>query len=110
MWQNVWPGIPVQDTPIGSITNGVHVPSWVSRDMVGLFERYLGPRWKDDVSENALWSFVHRIPDEEFGGRMNGGGSGLSHLPVSGSILNLNLEERCAMKLPSVGSFSTPMH
>ena len=65
MWQNVWPGIPVQDTPIGAITNGVHVPSWVSRDMVGLFERYLGPRWKDDVSESALWSFVHRIPDEE---------------------------------------------
>ncbi len=65
MWQNVWPGIPVADTPIGSITNGVHVPSWVSRDMAGLFERYLGPRWKDDMNENALWSFVHRIPDEE---------------------------------------------
>ena len=43
MWQNVWPGIPVQDTPIGSITNGVHVQSWVSRDMVGLFERYSVP-------------------------------------------------------------------
>ena len=65
MWQNVWPGIPVSDTPIGSITNGVHVPSWVSRDIAGLFERYLGPRWKEDMNENALWSFVHRIPDEE---------------------------------------------
>ena len=65
MWQNVWPGIPENDTPIGSITNGVHIPSWVSRDMVGLFERYLGPRWKEDVTESALWSFVHRIPDEE---------------------------------------------
>ena len=65
MWQNVWPGIPVRDTPIGSITNGVHVPSWVSRDIGGLFERYLGPRWKEDMNETALWSFVHRIPDEE---------------------------------------------
>jgi starch phosphorylase len=65
MWQNVWPGIPVCDTPIGSITNGVHTPSWVSRDMAGLFERYLGPRWKDDMDESALWSLVHRIPDEE---------------------------------------------
>ncbi|HTX19856.1 MAG TPA: alpha-glucan family phosphorylase [Bacteroidota bacterium] len=65
MWQNVWPGIPLSDTPIGSITNGVHAPSWVSRDMAGLFERYLGPRWREDMNENALWSFVHRIPDEE---------------------------------------------
>ncbi len=65
MWQNVWPGIPASDTPIGSITNGVHTPSWVSRDMAGLFERYLGPRWKDDMDESALWSLVHRIPDEE---------------------------------------------
>lgn len=65
MWQNVWPGIPVHDTPIASVTNGVHAPSWVSRDMAGLFERYLGPRWKDDIDEYALWSFVHRIPDEE---------------------------------------------
>jgi starch phosphorylase len=65
MWQNVWPGIPASDTPIGSITNGVHAPSWVSRDMAGLFERYLGPHWKDEMDEIALWSLVHRIPDEE---------------------------------------------
>ena len=65
IWQNVWPGIPASDTPIGSITNGVHTPSWVSRDMAHLFERYLGPRWKDDMDESALWSLVHRIPDEE---------------------------------------------
>lgn len=65
MWQSVWPGIPASDTPVTSITNGVHAPSWVSRELAGLFERYLGPRWKEDMDENALWSLVHRIPDEE---------------------------------------------
>jgi len=65
MWQNVWPGLPVQDTPITHITNGVHAPSWVSRDMVGLFDRYLGPRWRDDPGDPALWNRAHQIPDAE---------------------------------------------
>jgi glycogen phosphorylase len=65
MWQNIWPGVPVQDTPITSITNGVHAPSWISGDMAGLFDRYLGPRWRQDPGDAALWQRVHKIPDEE---------------------------------------------
>ena len=65
MWQNVWPGVPLQDTPITAITNGVHAPSWVSRDMDSLFDRYLGPRWRDDPGDPVLWNRVHQIPDEE---------------------------------------------
>jgi len=65
MWRNVWPGLPLEDVPIGSITNGVHAPSWVSRDMAGLFTRYLGPRWREDPADYALWSRIHQIPDEE---------------------------------------------
>jgi len=65
MWQNVWPGVPVEDLPIAAITNGVHAPSWVSRDMVGLFDRYLGPRWREDPGDPVLWNRVHQIPDEE---------------------------------------------
>jgi starch phosphorylase len=65
MWKNVWPGVPVDETPIGAITNGVHAPSWISRDMAGLFERYLGPGWREDPGQHGLWSRVHHIPDEE---------------------------------------------
>jgi starch phosphorylase len=65
MWQNVWPGITLEEVPIRSITNGVHAPTWVSRDMAGLFTRYLGPRWREDPSDYALWSRIHHIPDEE---------------------------------------------
>jgi starch phosphorylase len=66
MWKNVWPGIPVQDIPIFSITNGVHAPSWISRDMAGLYDRYLGPGWRDDAEQQyVLWGRVHHIPDEE---------------------------------------------
>jgi starch phosphorylase len=66
MWKNVWPGIPVHDIPIISITNGVHAPSWISRDMAGLFDRYLGPGWREDAEQQyELWGRVHHIPDEE---------------------------------------------
>jgi len=65
MWNDVWPNIPRNDVPIGSITNGVHGPSWISREMAWLLDRYLGPRWEDDGGDSALWSRVHHIPDEE---------------------------------------------
>ena len=65
MWQSVWPGLPSNEIPIISITNGVHAPSWISRDMAGLYDRYLGPKWREDPGEYALWSRVHHIPDEE---------------------------------------------
>lgn len=65
MWQGIWPGIPVEDVPITSVTNGVHAPSWISRDMAGLFDRYIGPRWRTDPGDYAQWGRVHQIPDEE---------------------------------------------
>ncbi|MGB2869238.1 MAG: alpha-glucan family phosphorylase [Bacteroidota bacterium] len=65
MWKNIWPGVPVDSVPISSITNGVHAPSWISREMAGVFDRYLGPRWREDAGDSALWSRIHHISDEE---------------------------------------------
>ena len=65
LWRNIWPHVPHQDIPIISITNGVHGASWISREMAGLYDRYLGPRWRDDGGDFALWSRAYHIPDEE---------------------------------------------
>jgi len=65
MWQSVWPGIPDDEIPIGSITNGVHQASFISRDMANLFDRYLGPRWRETPGDARLWSRVDRIPSAE---------------------------------------------
>ncbi len=65
MWQNIWTGVPLSNVPITSVTNGVHAPSWISREMAGLYDRYLGPRWREDAGDGGLWSRVHHIPDEE---------------------------------------------
>ena len=42
MWKNIWPELPDAEVPITSITNGVHTQSWVSPDMIQLYDRYLG--------------------------------------------------------------------
>lgn len=65
MWRSLWPGFPADEIPISHITNGVHVASWVSQDMVDLFERYLGPRWRNEPACLEVWERVKEIPDEE---------------------------------------------
>jgi len=65
MWQDVYPGVPLEEVPIDGITNGTHTFSWVSREMATLFDRYLGPRWREDPADAALWARARQIPDEE---------------------------------------------
>jgi len=65
MWTGLWPELPTEELPIGSVTNGIHIKSMVSRDMVALYDRYLGPRWREYAPNNSVWSRVDQIPDEE---------------------------------------------
>ncbi|HTU02341.1 MAG TPA: alpha-glucan family phosphorylase, partial [Candidatus Sulfotelmatobacter sp.] len=65
MWGRLWPDVPVDDLPIGAITNGVHVRGWLSQDMAGLFDAYLGPRWVSHPADHSVWERVDNIPDAE---------------------------------------------
>ena len=65
MWKNLWPGLPEAEVPIQSITNGIHIRSWVSNDMQSLFDRYLGPLWMQSLSDQSVWTQVDRIPETE---------------------------------------------
>lgn len=65
MWQEVWPQKRVEEVPISSITNGVHVPSWISSEMSQLYAKYLGPDWRERHDDPAIWEKLPDIPDEE---------------------------------------------
>lgn len=65
MWKHLWPGMNEDEVPIGYITNGVHVPSWLSRELAQLFDRYLGSEWRRNPSDPSVMSHVLDIPDEE---------------------------------------------
>ncbi|MDR2422320.1 MAG: alpha-glucan family phosphorylase [Deltaproteobacteria bacterium] len=65
MWQSIWPKTPVEDTPIDSVTNGIHVSSWASREISRLYTRYLGQDWKEDPDPEHIWQFINQIPLSE---------------------------------------------
>jgi len=64
MWRSLWPGTKDEDIPISSITNAIHVPTWIEPKMDLLFDKYLGPDWLEDHDNPAIWELVHNIPDE----------------------------------------------
>ncbi len=64
MWQPVWPDRSVDQVPIGAITNGAHVPSWISTTLKDLFAEYLGQDWENRHDDPALWEGLDDIPDE----------------------------------------------
>jgi starch phosphorylase len=65
MWQDLWPEQPVADVPIGHVTNGVHIPTWLGGPMRRLLDRHLGDGWLDRAADPATWAGVDNISDEE---------------------------------------------
>lgn len=65
MWRHLWPDQAKEQVPIGYITNGVHVPTWIDFRLSSLFNRYLGPNWLEDHDNSSIWQLVDDIPDEE---------------------------------------------
>jgi len=65
MWEKIWPKTPEVDLPITHITNGVHIPSWISQGMRENYDRYLGPRWIEDPDNVKVWERVDLIANTE---------------------------------------------
>jgi starch phosphorylase len=65
MWSSLWPDRAVDDVPIGHVTNGVHVPTWVGRQMRSMLDRHLGEDWIERVADPQTWAAVDQIPGEE---------------------------------------------
>jgi len=53
MFKDRWPQYPVEEVPVDAITNGIHTMTWMSRRMVDLIDRHLGPGWRSDASSGA---------------------------------------------------------
>ena len=63
MWQDLWPGLPNTEVPIGYITNGVHTSSWVSPQLQRLFSRYTHTAHVREVGDFNIWKIIDEIPD-----------------------------------------------
>jgi starch phosphorylase len=65
MWKDLWPGLPIDETPIGHVTNGVHPRTWISSGMLDLLDRYFGPHFDEAPTDLGIWNRMERISDEE---------------------------------------------
>jgi len=65
MWQSLWPNVPEDQIPIRSVTNGVHIPTWVAPEINHLYSKYVAPDWPNHSDDPAIWHRVTDIPDHE---------------------------------------------
>ncbi|MBV9682273.1 MAG: alpha-glucan family phosphorylase [Solirubrobacterales bacterium] len=65
MWQGLWPDVALDDVPVGHVTNGVHVPTWIGAPMRELLDRRLGEGWMARAADPDTWAAVDRITDQE---------------------------------------------
>ena len=65
MWQNLWPNLPVWEVPITSVTNGVHLPTWINGDLAGVYDQALEPDWREGHSQSKIWDDIAGIPASE---------------------------------------------
>ena len=65
MWTSVWPYAPLQEVPISSVTNGIHLHTWLAPEMRDLYTKYFGENWQERIGDPDLWRRVSDIPDEE---------------------------------------------
>jgi len=63
MWRGLWPRVPIQEVPIGHVTNGVHLESWVAPEMRDVLTDTLGPAWLTRPLDRSTWVQARRIDD-----------------------------------------------
>src|SRR4051812_6202899 len=63
MFADLWPDIPIEETPITTVTNGVHALTWVASEMSDLLSRYVLPEWAE--ADAGRWSRIDDARDDE---------------------------------------------
>jgi glycogen phosphorylase len=65
MWTGLYPGKSEDAVPIGHVTNGVHVPTWLAPQMYRLYDRHFGPGWHNHSSDPRIWEGIDKVDDGE---------------------------------------------
>lgn len=65
MWQDLWPQLPPREVPITSVTNGVHVSTWLNGDLASVYDNFLQPDWRENTENKSTWDLIDDIPAEE---------------------------------------------
>ncbi len=61
IWSSLWPGVPTEEVPIGHVTNGVHLATWMAPEMRALAEDVLGAKLHDIGWDAAKWKAFEAV-------------------------------------------------
>jgi starch phosphorylase len=62
MWRELWPDHDPEQVPIGHVTNGVHIPTWVGVPMRELLDAHLGDGWQQRAEDPSTWAAIDDVP------------------------------------------------
>jgi len=85
MWYHLWHQVPIAETPIGHVTNGVHMATWVAPEYRDLFENELGENWEAQLVEDDPFASLRETPLEEIWNR---------HQPARAHLLEMVRENQ----------------
>ncbi len=84
LWTSLWPGREPSVLPIGHVTNGVHLGSWMAHRVMERMDEELGVEWEDDVDNPELWNRVLEFDDDALWG---------AHIKLKYALLNYVREQ-----------------
>jgi len=58
IWRELWPNRHWEAVPIGHVTNGVHLATWMASPIMALLDEHLGPDWGERIEERGFWDRV----------------------------------------------------
>lgn len=61
MWANLWPWRVEEEVPIGHITNGVHVETWLAQPMRQLYDKLLTLDWPRRMNDSEMWQQIYKV-------------------------------------------------
>jgi len=76
----LWPQIEPEDNPMDYVTNGVHVPTFLSDLWHDTFDRTLGAGWSQRLTDAQCWEGIHNVPDHVFWSVRQSIKAGMLHL------------------------------
>ena len=65
MWRALWPDRAISEVPIGAVTNGVHLATWMANPVMALLDRHLGANWGLRLDDPTLWEQIGALDAAE---------------------------------------------
>ncbi len=64
MFQPIWKGYFPEESHVGYVTNGVHMPTWTASEWKELYEKHFSKEWMEDQSNKSIWEGIYNVSDD----------------------------------------------